>query len=373
MNSSAGGRMLAATYVTQPMEGAEYTDLFGQAFSYTTFDRIEIAVAYATLRGTFIIRDAVESECSWEELDKRWVLGIDWCRSEPTALEYIASLPNSQARIFDGQDVVSEPGCVPSVPFHPKVFILRSGEATAVICGSANLSYNGQSQGHEVGSLLASKNSVEGCADSPLNVVVNWFEHTWDQSEPVADVLPSYRSRYEASEILQSPIPTDDDIAPWSGARHGALTEIQLRQLRVCRHFWVQAGKLHANLGLNRPGNQLMLSRLTRVFFGFPAIERPIDTFIGHVRIEFHGNERSDCSLRYSNNSMDVLSLPIPGTEGPPRYDDATLLFEQVVDAKGVKYFLQVGSAAEKQLWKRESQKVSGDFKMKSGRQWGVF
>ena len=367
--------MLVATYTTQPMGGAKYTDLFRQAFSYAAFERIDIAVAYATLRGIFAVRDTIESESSWEGLDKRWVLGIDWCRSEPSALEYIASLPNSHARIFDGQSVVNEPGCVPSIPFHPKVFILRSDEATAVVCGSANLSLNGQSRGHEVGSLLASKNSedsTEGSAETPLNDVVSWFEHTWSQSSPLADILLSYRSRYEASEHLQSPVPTEDDVAflPNSGKR--ALSERKLRQLRACRRLWVQAGNLHANLGVGKPGNQLMLSRLTRVFFGFPAIEVQKDTLIGHVRMEFQGNERTDCSLRYSNNAMDVLSLPIPGTEGPPRYDGETLLFEQIVDAVGVKYILRVGSSRDRRLWRRESQKVSGNFKMKSGRQWGV-
>lgn len=177
--------MLVVDYATQPMGGAKYTDLFRQAFSYVAFERIKIAVAYATLRGIFAVRDTIENESSWEGLNKQWVLGIDWCRSEPCALEYIASLPNSQARIFDGQAVVNEPGCVPSIPFHPKVFILQTDEAIAVICGSANLSLNGQSRGHEVGSLLASKSSeelTEDSAESPLYDMVSWFEHTWDQS-----------------------------------------------------------------------------------------------------------------------------------------------------------------------------------------------
>jgi len=368
--------MLVATYNMQPMKDSKYTDLFRQAFCYAAFERIDIAVAYATLRGILAVRDTIGRKISWEGLDKRWVLGIDWCRSEPSALEYIASLPNSHARIFDGQAVVNKPGCVPSVPFHPKVFILRSDEATAVICGSANLSLNGQSIGYEVGSLLAYKNSedlTEGSAETPLNEVVTWFEQIWSQSSPLASILLAYKSRYETSEHLQSPIPTEDDVSflPSSGSR--ALSEKKLRQLRACRHLWVEVGNLHANRGAGKPGNQLMLSRLTRVFFGFSAVEVPRDSLIGHVRIDFQGNERTDCSLRYSNNAMDVLGLPIPSTEGPPRYDGETLLFEQEVDAAGVKYVLRIGSARDRRFWKRESQKVSGDFKMTSGRQWGLF
>ncbi len=368
--------MLTATYRTQPLDGAKYTDLFGQAFAYAQFERLDIAVAYSTLRGTFAVRDAIESASSWDELRKRWVVGIDWCRSEPAALEYIASLPGSQARIFDGLSLVNKKGCAPSIPFHPKVFILGSNEATAIISGSANLSLNGQTRGHEVGSLLISRNSddpEQGDSEAPLNVVVNWFEQVWSRSSPLADILTPYRNQYETREHLQAPVPTEDDTTPLPTESRRALSEKRLRQLRACRHLWIQAGNLHANRGPGMAGNQLMLSALTRVFFGFPATGVPRDTLIGHVRVEFQGSERTDCSLRFSNNSMDVLTLPIPGTEGPPRYDGETLLFEQVVDSAGVKYILQVGSAPDRRTWRNRSRRVSGDFKMTSGREWGVF
>ena len=368
--------MLTSTYITQPLEGARYTDFFSQAFSYAEFERLDIAVAYATLSGAFAVRDAIESASSWDGLKKRWVVGIDWCRSEPSALEYIANLPDSQARIFDGLSLVNREGCVPSIPFHPKVFILGSDEATAIISGSANLSLNGQTRGHEVGSLLVSTSSddpVEGNSEAPLNVVVSWFEQVWSQSNPLADILTHYKSRYETRENLQSPIPTEDDSIPSPTERRRALPEKRLRQLRACRYLWIQAGNLHANRGPDLAGNQLMLSALTRVFFGFPATEVPRDTLIGHARIEFQGHERTDCSLRFSNNSMDVLTLPIPGTEGPPRYDGETLLFEQVVDSVGVKYMLRIGSALDRRAWRHQSRRISGDFKMTSGREWGVF
>ena len=368
--------MLTATYITQPLDGAKYTDLFGQAFTYAAFERLDIAVAYSTLRGTFAVRDAIGGASSWDALSKRWVVGIDWCRSEPSALEYIASLPNSQARIFDGQALVNKKGCTPSIPFHPKVFILSSDDATAVISGSANLSLNGQTRGHEVGSLLISTGSdhpEQGDSETPLNAVVDWFDHVWRQSSPLAHILTPYRNQYEAIEHLQAPVPTDDDATPSPTGSGRALSEKRLRQLRACRHLWIQAGNLHANRGPGVAGNQLMLTALTRVFFGFPATGVPTDTLIGHVRIEFQGHERTNCSLRFSNNSMDVLTLPIPGTEGPPQYDGETLLFEQVVDPAGVKYVLQVGSASAQRTWRNRSKRVSGDFKMTSGREWGVF
>ena len=366
------------TYVTQPRAGAVYTDLFRRAFSHAPFQTISIAVAYATLGGIFSVRDAInmDDDSTWNRLNKRWVVGIDWCRSEPSALSYIAKQYNSQSRVFDGQSLVERQGCVPSTPFHPKVFILHTDDTTAVICGSANLSLSGQTKGHEVGSLFLFMNpgSKKGnVPPSPISEISAWFEHVWDLSAPVNVVLQPYMNRFELREHLQSPIPTVDDVNPLAGSKRRALSERQLRQLRACRRLWVQAGNLHSNRGLGLPGNQLMLSAFTRVFFGIPAIAVPRDTRLGYVRIEFQGDERSDCALRYSNNAMDVLGLPIPGTEGPLKYDRETLLFEQEIDQQGVKYILRVGSAADRNSWLRKSRRISGDYKMTSGRQWGVF
>ena len=370
--------MLISTYATQPMGGAKYTDLFRRAFSQTSVQKIDIAVAYATLRGILSVRDAISEtdNSAWERLQKRWVVGIDWRRSEPSALDYVARLRNSESRVFDGLSVVSRQGCVPSIPFHPKVFILHSNDSTAVISGSANLSMSGQTRGHEVGSLLLSNNSGgehEGNAVSSLSEVSKWFDYVWGLSNPLLDILQLYRDQYETPANLQSPIPTEDDVAPFQGSGRKALSEKQRRQLRACRHLWIQAGTLHANRGPSRPGNQLMLSPMTRIFFGLPAEDVPKDTRVGYVRIEFDGNERGNCALRYSNNAMDVLGLPIPGTEGPLKYDGQTLLFEQVIDLAGAKYILRLGSAHDQRSWYTKSNRISGAFKMTSGRQWGVF
>ena len=366
--------MLGPIYATQPREKVRYSDLFRKAFSQANFQKMDIAVAYATLKGITSVQDAISAggESAWRELDKRWVVGIDWCRSEPLALEYIANLANSDLKIFDGISVVNRQGCVPSTPFHPKVFILHADDFTAVICGSANLSLAGQTRGHEVGSLVMFDNSVTKERAS-LTEVTSWFEFIWNLSSAPHYVLQSYRKRYETTENMQAPVPTEDDASDLSPSNRTTLSGKQLRQLRACRHLWVEAGNLHANRGFGKPGNQLMLSRLTRVFFGLPATEVPRDTLIGRVRIEFQGNERSNCALRYSNNAMDVLGLPIPGTEGPPSYDHKTVLFEKVVDQSGPKYLLHVGSAGERETWSQSSDQISGHFRMKSSRQWGVF
>ena len=176
--------------------------------------------------------------------------------------------------------------------------------------------------------------------------------------------------RFQSLENRIDPAPTEDDAAPESAGARRQLTPGQLRKLKVCRHLWIQVGNLHFNRGPGRPGNQLMLKRNTRVFFGFPASDLEPDTALGHVAIEYAGNVRYDCSLRFSNNSMDVLTLPVPRVEGPAAYDQETICFERT----GVRQFrLVLGAHRDVTRWKRKSKEIGGFLRMNSGREWGVF
>jgi hypothetical protein len=55
--------------------------------------------------------------------------------------------------------------------------------------------------------------------------------------------------------------------------------------------------------------------------------------------------------MRFGNNHMDKLNLPIPGELGPPTYENQTLLFERTGDI----FDLCIGSPQEIIEWKRLS------------------
>ncbi len=363
--------MVLQQYVTQPWGSGTYLSLFQVACRNISHSNFDVAVAYATLSGVELIEPLIRS---WQDVEKRWLVGIDWCRTEPLALDKIASFPNSEVKIHDGENLVNRAGCVPLLPFHPKTFIFGSDDAIAIIAGSGNLSRNGLSRGHELGMLLLLKKPL-AIQEKPLwkacQKVLKWFDHEWGNASALRRVRNRYAQIYERSPNLKTPAPVDDDTSP--APRRRALTPDQLRKLRVCRQLWVEVGNLHKNRGPGKPGNQLMLSPMTRVFFGFPARDLPRDTRIGYVKIEYKRHLRPDCSLRFSNNSMDVLTLPVPGAEGPSSYDQKTILFERIVKAGARCFVLTVGSKAMVNQWRQRSQSVSGDFSMSSGRKWGVF
>ena len=371
--------MLRQDFVTQPSGGINYLSLFDTALQQRPFDGFDVAVAYATASGV----KELTKECrrvagrDWEQMEKRWLVGIDYCRTEPIALEMLANESSSTVKIHDGTAVVNRRNCTPILPFHPKAFLFRSDTATAIVSGSGNLSRNGLTKGHEVGSVLFVRdpaNEAENNANDICAGVRTWFEQLWAPASSTAHVLPAYSRVFESAENLKTPVPTDDDAgdAEWlsNAAQRGALSAPQLRQLRVCKHFWIEAGTLTKNRGPRRPGNQLMLSRMSRVFFGFPSIDLPRDTTVGTVSISFREHRRDDCSLRFSNNAMDVLGLPIPDEGGPSKYDDECLHFERKNDGC---FELSLGQTTQKAKWVRSSAKIDALHSMKSGRQWGVY
>lgn len=365
--------MFIQRFVTQPL-GREYRALLADGAAPGGFTNLDAAVAYATSSGVKALTDTIGGD--WDAWRKRWLVGIDWCRSEPLALDQLAKLRRSQVRIHDGARLIGVPGCVPRIPFHPKTYILKSATTIAVVSGSGNLSGNGLRRGHEVGSLLY----VDGRAGQPeatlregCNGVAAWYERIWTQATPLtAQVLDGYRSRFESSRT--KPAPTDDDVIPPQQLDRGrGLRSADLQQLRMATNLWIEAGNLHKNRGPGQPGNQLMMSPMTRVFFGFPAEDVPRDTRIGSVSIQFDGEARVERTLRFSNNSMDVLNLPVPGEDGPDAYDQEVLLFTKSVDDQGPYIRLELGTATDRAAWRRRSERSETLFTMTSGRRWGVF
>lgn len=343
----------------------QYGELVHTAFMASAPTRVRAALAYATQSGVAELCATLGGCAPWRAARKQWLIGIDYCRSDPKALDHLASLTHSAVKVHDGTFVAARSGCTPRVSYHPKLYLFSGATVTATIVGSGNLSQTGLRLGIEAAaSLRSNDNAVK------LAPVAQWYEQMWRVATPYEQIAGQYAAKYNAESNRRQPAPIDDDAAPEGAGTRGQLTPEQLRQLRVCQNLWIEAGNLHKNLGADRPGNQLMLKRNARVYFGFQARDLVIDTLVGLVAIRFGANTREGCSLRSSNNSMDVLALPIPGEDGPAEYDQKTLLFRRI----GVRQFLlSVGTPAQVANWRRQSDLVAGRFQMKGGREWGVF
>lgn len=364
--------MSQADYIAQPTNRTTLDAL--QAILQTGgVKRLDIAVAYVTASGVydFLKRASNTLGDNWANVPKRWITSFDYCRTEPVALASLQSLDNSSIRIHDAAFCLKHGGA-PRVPFHPKAFLIRTNQRDYALAGSGNMSRSGLSRGVEAG-LVVSVSRVlpdEPSATAAIHAMRTWFSATWVDSTPLsAPLLTNYRQIFEHKDNLKAPAPTEDDVASTDTGR-GALSTKDLHRLRVCRYFWIDAGNITKNRGPNLPGNQLMMKRLSRVFFGFGSTAVPENTHIGDVEICFNGGQGAPFSLTYSDNKMDKLVLPIPGAGGPPAYDNEYLLFERT--RPGVFKF-SIGTKATKAQWFKRSAAIEGAFRMSSGREWGVF
>ena len=336
-----------------------YLKLIQSAYEQTKPERVCAAVAYATHTGVAELDDVLSSIPEWRKARKQWLIGIDYCRSDPLALAHLSSLPKSSVRIFDGEFVATRNGCVPRYSFHPKAYLLLGSSKSAAVVGSGNLSRTGLQFGVEAAALVRNNSAI---AD-----MKTWFCTQWNAATALTEIREPYREQYESIASRRNPQASEDDVPPESATKVGQLTPQELRKLRVCRHLWIEAGNVTRNRG-PAAGNQLMMKRNTRVFFGFPATDLARNSIIGEVTIEMDGRSNQGRTLRFSNNAMDVLGLPVP--EDGEAYDQETLHFEQI----GVRAFrLTIGSKPKIRRWKQRSKTIDGVLRMKSGRQWGVY
>lgn len=358
--------------ILQPKSGSTI-EILRESIKRIELKTIYIAVAYITTGGLREFDNALRDELEegWNKIDKRWITSFDYMRTEPAALQSIREMPRSMIRIYNA-DVVRQSACIPSIPFHPKVFITIGRKAEQVLAGSGNMSRSGLRRGHEAGfSIGISKPYAADEADvrKVVSSYKSWFNGLWEDGDSCDDgLLQRYRDLHQSVKNLKNPTPTEDDVAP---ANQNQLSGDDLRKLRACEYFWIEAGNVTKNLGPNRPGNQLMMKRLSRVFFGVPPIDVPQNSPLTHMKISFKGGEPRPCSLTFSDNGMDKLTLPAPVTHGPPKYDNENLLFRRV----GADQFtLELGTSVQKQMWLRRSKAIGADFSMSSGgRIWGVF
>jgi len=116
------------------------------------FDRLDVAVAYATRPGLEALRAVIGG---WPAVT-RWVVGLDDAITQPAAIDDLAALPNVQLRLA----ALAPEGR----RFHPKLYCLWCSTNPAVcltVIGSANMTLHGLNRNGEVGVILTAENATE--------------------------------------------------------------------------------------------------------------------------------------------------------------------------------------------------------------------
>ena len=151
--------------------------------------RIRVAVAYATRAGCGRLVGAIEEKLgpsAFQVASKLLVTSFDFGHTEPEALGYWRSLPNSATRIANVQRVQGNLSLVSAnANFHPKVYFFDHPNGVAALVGSANLTRRALTVNAEVA-------FADETAD--LHAVDRVWDGSWDTAEILTDhLLSEYR------------------------------------------------------------------------------------------------------------------------------------------------------------------------------------
>jgi HKD family nuclease len=345
---------------------------FGEIARATNWRLLVVSVAYATHTGARqLVAELSTQWDGWKLARKLFVVGLDFGHTEPEALDYLSRLPNAECRIYRAESALAA-RLRPSHLYHPKLYAFadaphfRRASVLGGIVGSGNLTGAGLRDNFEsYTQFLVSTGQAQGRA---WQGQLTFLEETLEAEDVLtADLLARYR-RLRPRTTWRPP-PTERLEAPYSPRE--PLDASTMRALRTARFFWTQTLRIVANRGPRRAGNQVDLKKGARSFFSSRVpMERPLNTPLGTVpTIAADGAPPETCSMRYGNNGMDKVNLPIPGGQNPARYDHAYLLWER--RAGGV-FRLRVNPRGR--AWREASRRERTMFSYAGGqRDWGFF
>jgi len=362
---------LFAQFTTQqPGAGATILSAYRRLVAAAKFDRATGLYAFATKKGAQLLYKALEeASTGWTAASKRWVISIDSGITEPEALSFLLAQSQTEVRVHGAEQLLSR-RLRPVRRFHPKTLLLEKLAEdfvpVAVIVGSANLTVSGFCLSHEH---VMSYAVPAGGTTASLNQGALDCSAVFDAATRIdAPFIARYAAIRPAS-VPPAEDPENLDQVQLISQDRAEIPITMAAALAAVPHLWVNVEYVVANRGRREEGNQIDLQRGTRVFFGFGDARLPPNSPIGSVRIEYE-RHTAVRNLRFGNNKMDKLDLPIPVQEGPPTYRRQTLLFTR--KAKGV-FQLQIGLPADIANWKARSRAQDTLFQMRSGREFGVF
>jgi len=354
----------------QPTQARAIEDL-GEAAAEANWESLIVCVAYATQAGVAQLVGELRSQ--WNRFDtarKLFVVGLDFGLTEPAAIRYLGTLKNASCHLYEARRTLSARLC-PQPRFHPKLYALGSSgsmshsRSVSGITGSVNLTGAGLTSNVEAYTRFrTSRETASGRRwIQDLAVAENLARSQPRATEPLISEYEKLRRRVPALDILRAePTPGKYDPSHELQAPH-------LRALQAARCLWTQTLRIVENRGVGHAGNQVDLKRGARVFFGSRVpLQAPINTPLGTIDV-VTGSGHEQCNLRYGNNGMDKVNLPIPGGANPPKYDYSFILWERIAGGSFKLHVRPDGKA-----WVRASLEEAALLTYAGGRRsWGFF
>jgi hypothetical protein len=290
-------------------------------------EQVRWAVAYSTRRGCERLVERISTRMGkspWEKSKKHFVTSLDFGLTEPAALEFLSSLPDSKVRIAN-PEVVNKPGLMPGKAYHPKLYLFDSAAATGYVIGSANLTSS---------ALITNTEVVAVGKEVPRKGRWNdiWAELLLDTTPLTTALLRDYRQKWvrpKRRAVEPDPKPKPPTIRPsdkpvfWEAITTGGIDPMAFN------HLWVEAGSMSSG----GSHNQLELPRGAHRFFGFPATTYPeAHVTIGNPVLTLRNRRWNDRPLTWHGakkmNKMERINLPTLA-QGGFDYKNTAVLFRR--------------------------------------------
>lgn len=221
------------------------------AANVNDFDRLDVAVAYATKQGILTLQAALGGF----PVKSRWVVGLDDAITQPEALTYLLKTPGADLRLAQ---------LAPDRRFHPKLYCLQKSDDDTVAVsaiGSGNMTLRGLRRNGEAAAILTAES-----IDDATALKAQW-KTLWslgkDASRPMIDsYAESYKKakkqRTKAVELgIAPPEPEPDAPVPTVAAFDGDPANATVA--------WTEGGSPSAG------GRDLEFPRAMMPFFGLNA------------------------------------------------------------------------------------------------------
>ncbi|WP_100260378.1 phospholipase D family protein [Qipengyuania seohaensis] len=282
--------MQTRLYVQGDPGGSNFADTIREIVQEGIFDRLDVAVAYATTGGVKIILDAVEGR----DFQLRWVFGLDDAITQPKVLKDLRNKKGSVLKVCS---------LGPGRRFHPKVFRFWSSQnskRSTLLIGSGNLTNHGLQRNAEAGALLIAENKSE--VEQHLTA---WKSLVSFGETLSLERLADYETEYKRAKKARTKVAKNSDLAILAD---GELESKRGELIAQSGVRWIDIRSAMAN------GREIEFPKAMTASLGLPASGKsPVD-----VTLRGEAGDVVSATFKFrEKNGMWRIHIPkeIPGSD----------------------------------------------------------
>lgn len=277
-----------AFQLPHPKEPQSLEALMSRIASQQAWDAISVAVAYSSVSGVRQFYEIVRQ--LHPSASFRWLLGLDDYITQPGAIEFCATLPHAQLRVFTSRGGRSR--------FHPKLYLFENTSSrtnASIIIGSANLTAAALRRNCEAVAIVEARTTADTAHIGAS------FDSVWELGkEPSAAILEEYAANFKkhrkSRSFLIGSDPLQTDTTKKGEVLHSDAAEMDPSIANVC---WIEVGKNTAM------GRELEFKAEQALFFGLTPTGGPPE--MRNFRVS-SGN-LVPLRLKYQGNAMWRLQM----------------------------------------------------------------